>query len=79
MSACIYTRQTVADAPPHHKVGRFGDHWRWRLNRSWADHNTRRGYSLELDGVEPTEAEANAAADAATPEWQAKWRAVVSR
>jgi hypothetical protein len=31
-----------------------------------------------MDGVEPTEAEANAAAEAATPEWQRKWKVVVS-
>ena len=79
MSACIYTRETIADAPPHRKVGRFGDGWRWQLRRAWADLHTRRCSEYMMDGVEPTEAEANAAADAATPEWQAKWRAVVSR
>lgn len=72
-----YTRETIGEAPPHRKVGRFGDRWRWRLHRIWEDRNTRRGYSWEMDGVEPTEAEAHAAADAATAEWQAKWRAVV--
>lgn len=72
-----YTRETIKDAPPHRKVELFGDRWRWRLRRAWLDLHTRRGYSWEMDGVEPTEAEAHAAADAATAEWQAKWRAVV--
>ena len=73
-----YTRETIKGAPPQRKVGRFGDRWRWQLRRAWLDLRTRRGCEYMMDGVEITEAEANAAADAATAEWQAKWRKVVS-